>query len=342
MLIDIAAHILPPRHFANVIDKADNGFFLQKRVKGVPELWDLNARFRAMDDFKDEDYRQVLTLANPPIERIAGPESSPAICRALNEELRELLDRYPDRFLGAFGYLPLNAPDAAMAEMDHLSELGLVGFEIFSDVDGVPLDHPDVLSILDEAFTRGLSIFIHPIREIGHTDYSTETVSRFEAWQILGWPFATSVAMLRLALTGLFERHPDATLITHHCGGMIPFFASRIDYGLKQLGTRTDGDEYAGVVDRLPRRPIEYLSRFSCDTALSGGPSSIRMSAEFFGADRIFFGSDMPFDGSGGRAYIGEAIEAVRASGLDLLEQEAIFSGNAIKKLRLSVADSTL
>jgi len=341
MLIDVAAHILPPRHFARVVDTAADGFFLQKRIRGVSELWDLDARFRAIDSVADADYRQVLTLANPPIERVVAPTDCPGVCRALNEELRELVDRYPDRFMGAFGYLPMKDPDTAIVEMDRLADLGLVGFEVFSDVDGVPLDHPDVLPILDEAFSRGLAVFMHPVRDITHTDYSTEEVSRFEAWQILGWPYATSVAMMRLALSGLFERHPAATLITHHCGGMIPFFASRIEHGLNQLGTRTDGDEYVGMLNRLPLTPVEYLGRFSCDTALSGGPSAIRMAAEFFGTDRVFFGSDMPFDSNGGRIYITEAVRAIRTSGLTHEAQTAIFQDNAIDKLRLPVADKT-
>ncbi|MCX7522816.1 amidohydrolase family protein [Microbacterium sp. STN6] len=339
MLIDVAAHILPPRHRAAVVDAAADGFFLQKRIRGVPELWDLDARFRAMDEFSDEDYRQVLTLANPPIERVVARDAAAKACRLLNEEMRELVDAHPDRFVGAFGCLPLTSPDGAVAELDRVEALGLVGVEVFTDVDGVPLDDASVLPILEEVFSRGLAVFMHPLREITAADYSNESVSRFEAWQILGWPYATSVAMMRLALSGLFERHPDATLITHHAGGMIPFFASRIEHGLRQLGSRTDGAEYEGLVESLPRPPVEYLRRFSCDTALSGGPRAIGLAADFFGSERVFFGSDMPFDSRGGRSYIADALRAVRECGMTTEHEQAVLSGNAISRLRLPVSD---
>lgn len=339
MLIDVAAHILPPRHFADVVDAAPDGFFLQKRVRGVPELWDLDARFRAMDEFADEDYRQVLTVANPPIERILPGKRALEACRRLNEELRELVDRHPDRFVGAFGYLPLSSPDAAIAQLDDVVRLGLAGVEVYTDVDGVPLDSPGPLSVLDEVFARGLAVFMHPVREITVADYASEQVSRYEAWQILGWPYATSVAMMRLALTGIFERHPDATLITHHAGGMIPFFGSRIEHGLRQLGTRTDGSEYEGLVESLPRSPVDYLRRFSCDTALSGGPGALALAVDFFGTDRVFFGSDMPFDSRGGRAYIADALRAVRECGIDAEQTRRVLAGNALDRLTLHVTN---
>ena len=55
-------------------------------------------------------------------------------------------------------------------------------------------------------------------------DYPTEERSLFEIWWTLGWPYESSVAMSRLVFSGIFDRHPNLKIITHHMGGMIPYF----------------------------------------------------------------------------------------------------------------------
>ena len=55
------------------------------------------------------------------------------------------------------------------------------------------------------------------------TDYPAEPKSRFEMWWCFGWPYDTSVAMVRMVFNGLLDRYPNLKIITHHLGGMIPF-----------------------------------------------------------------------------------------------------------------------
>ncbi|MEV4014705.1 hypothetical protein AB0J35_29815 [Nonomuraea angiospora] len=74
--------------------------------------------------------------------------------------------------------------------------------------------------------------------------------------------------MARLVFSGLFERHPDIKIITHHMEAMIPYLEGRIGLGWSdQLGRRAAGEDYR---DLLPRRPLDYFRRFYADTALSG------------------------------------------------------------------------
>src|SRR5262249_18048127 len=79
-----------------------------KRVHGVRTIYDLDARFRMMDEF--EDYAEILSLGLPPIDAMAGPEQSPEFARIANDGLAELCAKYPDRFPGYVGALPMNAP----------------------------------------------------------------------------------------------------------------------------------------------------------------------------------------------------------------------------------------
>jgi len=328
MIVDIASHILPPGHFQRLLDTAGSGFYLEKRIRSIPELWDLEARFRVMEPFGDLDYRQVLSVANPPIESFCTNGESAVLCRALNDELRLLVDDHPARFVSAFGYVPVDDQEAAVEELDHLVELGLPGFEIYTHVAGRPLDHANVLPILEQAFERDLCVLLHPARGPERSDYASEIRSEYELWQILGWPYDTTVAMVRLVLSGIFDRHPDAVVIAHHLGGMVPFFQSRLRHGLDQLGSRTDGDEYAHALDPEAGHPVDRLRRMHCDTAVNDS-AAVDCAARFFGPERMLFGSDMPFDSVGGRIYIRSALEAIDASGLAPEEKRAVLEGNA-------------
>ncbi len=74
-------------------------------------------------------------------------------------------------------------------------------------------------------------IWLHPARTAAMTDYAAESKSRYEMWWCFGWPYETSVAMVRLVFSGVFDRYPGLKIITHHLGGMIPYYDGRIGPG---------------------------------------------------------------------------------------------------------------
>ena len=84
-----------------------------------------------------------------------------------------------------------------------------------------------------------LPIWMHPARTSDMTDYAAEEKSRYEIWWALGWPYETSAAMVRLVLWELFDRYPNIKILTHHLGGMIPYFEEQVGAGLSVLGART-------------------------------------------------------------------------------------------------------
>ncbi len=326
MRIDIAAHILPTRYFARLQEIP--GFYMAKRVKGIPCLYDLNVRFRIMDGFAD--YRQVLSLASPPIDRLGSPQVTPDLARLANEELAGLVGAHPDRFAGAFGGLPLNNPDASLRELDRLaSQAAFAGIQIYSNVGGRPLDEPRTLEVIEEAARLRMPIFIHPARNASDLpDYVGEKDSRYDLWQIFGWPYETTIAMARLVFTGLFDRHPDAVIITHHMGAMVPHFAGRIHGGYDQFGTRGAEHQVETFPIALAHPPAWYFPRFYADTALFGAPHGVRCGLAYFPIDRVLFGTDTPFDVEGGGRYIRETIAALDESGLSPERRLMVDEGN--------------
>jgi predicted TIM-barrel fold metal-dependent hydrolase len=67
-----------------------------------------------------------------------------------------------------------------------------------------------------------LPIWLHPARGANFPDYLSEDRSLYEIWWTFGWPYETSVAMARMVFEGLFDKHPNLKIITHHMGAMIP------------------------------------------------------------------------------------------------------------------------
>ncbi|MGH7418118.1 MAG: amidohydrolase family protein, partial [Candidatus Rokuibacteriota bacterium] len=293
MKIDVFPHILPRKYFDRMLAVAPPGLALQKRMSGIPVLIDVDLRLQIMDRY--EGYRQVLTLANPPIELVGGRGQSLDLARLANDEMAALVAKHPDRFPGFVASLPMNNPDAALGEIDRaLDHLGATGVQVFSNVNGRPLDRPEHLQVFERLAQRGLPVWLHPARPATAPDYAGEPRSKYDLWWAFGWPYETSIAMGRLVFSGLFDRHPDVVIITHHMGAMIPFCAGRVGGGLDQLGSRSDDAEDAGALTRLTKRPIDYFRMFYGDTALFGAWPAMESGLAFFGADRILFGTDMP------------------------------------------------
>jgi uncharacterized protein len=331
MKIDIFNHIFPKRFFEKHIDHGSAGKDIGKRVANIRSIVDVETRLRILDEFGD--YVQVISLPLPPLETIAGPDRSPELAREANDGLADLVRRH-DRFLAFVAALPMNNPDAALVEMARaVDELGACGVQIYSNVAGRPLDAPEFLPLFAEAARRDLPIWIHPARGADFTDYQTETRSQFEIWWTFGWPYETSVAMARLVFSGHLDRFPDLKIITHHMGGMVPYFEGRVGYGWDQLGTRTSDLDYVALLKSMKKRPIEYFRQFYADTALFGAAPATRCGYEFFGADRVVFASDMPFEPSPG-LYARETIRCVEALGLGEAQMAQIYRGNAERLLK--------
>jgi aminocarboxymuconate-semialdehyde decarboxylase len=333
MKIDVFNHVFPKAFYDRYVVKGAVGKDIGKRVANIPVAVDLDLRFRTMDEFGD--FRQVITLPAPPIEIMASPSESPAIAQAANDGLAELVRKHPDRFVAFAASLPLNNPDASLQEMERaIDQLGARGIQMFTNVAGKSLDAPEFRPLFDEAARRDVPIWVHPARGASFSDYQTEQKSLYEIWWTFGWPYETSVMMARLVFSGLFDRHPNIKIVTHHMGGMIPYFEGRVGYGWDQLGKRTSDEDYTTLLKSMKMRPVEYFRKFYADTALFGAEPATRCGLEFFGVDHVLFASDMPFDPVPG-LYARETIRIVDNLPISAAEKEKIYHGNAEKLLKI-------
>ena len=139
--------------------------------------------------------------------------------------------------------------------------------------------------------------------------------------------------MTRLIYSGLFDELPQLKIITHHMGGMIPYFSGRIGLGFRQIFFGTS--EHNPGADALKRPPAEYFKLLYADTALNGEVAATQCGHAYFGTAHCLFATDAPFDPEQGKLLIGNTIAAVNALPIDVAERDRIFSGNARALLKL-------
>jgi predicted TIM-barrel fold metal-dependent hydrolase len=333
MKLDMFNHIFPKVYFDKMLEVAPNHKDMGKRVREIPVLYDLEKRFRVMDEF--DDYAQIICLAAPPLE-VLSPDLSPELAKIANDGLAEYVDKYPDRFPGFVASMPMNNPDACLKEIDRaIDELNAVGIQFFTNVNGAPLDLPELKPLFAKMHEVDLPIWIHPARGANISDYPTEDRSKYEIWFVFGWPYETSVAVARLVFGYYFDEFPNLKIITHHMGAMIPFFEGRVGTSWDQLGSRTSDEDYTVILKKLKKPHLEYFKQIYADTALFGSVAGTKCGLEFFGVDQIVFASDCPFDPEKGPMYIRETIKIIENLPISDEDRYKIFEGNARKLMKI-------
>src|SRR5436305_5980803 len=257
-IVDIYCHIFPDKFFQEMNRIAPRLGNIGARLRGVKKLFDLEERFREMDPFGD--YREIISLPNPPIEDFATGETGLTLARIGNDAMAELCACHPERFPTFVAAVSMTDVEGSVREARRaVKELGAAGVQIFTNVAGRPLDDPAFEPIFATLAELDQPIWLHPARTASMPDYPAEPKSRFEMWWCFGWPYDTSVAMVRMVFNGLLDRYPHLKVITHHLGGMIPFYDVRIGPGLQVLGSRTSDEDYAKVLSSLKRPHLDYL-----------------------------------------------------------------------------------
>ncbi len=322
MKIDIFNHIFPKKYFDRMVEVAPKGKDMHKRVREIPCIVDLDERFRIMDRF--DDYTQVICLGAPPVEVFGPPPVSTEMAKTANDGMAELVRKYPARFPGFIASLPMNDPEGLLREARRaVKELGAVGVQIFTNVLGRSLDKPETMPLFDLMAELDRPLWLHPARGADFPDYKGEPKSHYEIWWTFGWPYETSVAMAHLVFAGLFDKHPDIKIITHHMGAMIPHFSNRAEAFYENRKIYPDAK-----FKTLPKAPSEYFKRFYGDTVLEGAVNAFECGYSFFGPDHMIFATDYPFGPREGEAEMEGSLHQVRSVDLPQTEKERILGGN--------------
>ena len=94
---------------------------------------------------------------------VVSPSDAIELAKIANDEMAELVTKYPDKFIAAVACLPLNDIDAAIKEADRaITQLRFRGVQIFSNINGEPLDAPKFRPLYERMAQHDLPIWIHP------------------------------------------------------------------------------------------------------------------------------------------------------------------------------------
>jgi len=256
---------------------------------------------------------QVLSLSAPGIERLA-PDVGTELAKKTNNVLSEVIKKYPDRFMG-FAALAPNNPQQAAGELKRtVEELGFKGWNTHSNFGDTYLDDQQYWPILQRAEELDVPIYLHPtvpafpqIRTYGFT----------LAGAGFGFGFEAAMCMMRLILSGVFDKYPRLKIILGHLGEALPFLLKRIDWA------------YVRPFDpsgrpKLAKKPSEYLKN-NVFVTTSGNyyePAFV-CTREALGIDHILLGTDYPYEDTT------ECLQFIEGLPISTQEKEKIYYGNA-------------
>ena len=333
MIIDIFNHFMP-KAYLDRLAALIPGHVATTAFPRLKTLVDVDARLKLLDAYGD--FAQVLSLANPPLELVAGPDVTPDLARLANDSLAEICRKHPDRFPAFIAALPMNNVEASLAELDRaVTQLGARGIQLFTNVAGVPLSDAKFRPLFRRMAEHDLPVWVHPMRGPDFADYASEKTSQDEVWFSFGWPYETTACMTRLIYSGLFDELPRLKIISHHMGGMIPYFPAKINLGFRQIFFGTRDDNPVAKERGLKKPPLTYYKMLYADTALGGEEAPTRCGHAFFGTPNCLFATDAPFDSEQGRWLITDTIRAVKNLDIPQQERDRIFAGNARALLKL-------
>jgi uncharacterized protein len=308
--IDVFAHIMPEKLLAA----------MQKKLPGVAEFREnkfrsnvsIEARFKYMDRYPD--VLQVLTISLPPIETLFKPADALKFAKMANDELAELVEKHPDRFVAGVACLPLNDIDACVKEIDRaISELGLKGIQLFTNIMGKPLDRSEFLPLYERMAYHDAPIWIHP------------WIERNKEGSVFTFDYEISTAMFKMVEAGVFQDFPELRVVMHHCGGILPLFDGRISWLHPEIRRK-------GKIIKT----LDHLRKFYVDTAVSGSTSALMCAYEFFGIDKMLYASDVPL-GPKPAGITLKTIRSVERMTIPDGEKEKIFEQNPIEFLKLMI-----
>jgi predicted TIM-barrel fold metal-dependent hydrolase len=309
MKIDVFSHILTEKYLSIYRKKAPA---IEKQIEVLtPPVVDLQIRFRLMNRYPD--VLQMLTVAHVPLEKFVSPKDAIELARIANDELADLVIKYPDKFFGAVACLPMNDMDAALEEVDRaITKLRLKGAQIYSRINGEPLDTPKFKPLYKKMAEYDLPIWIHPA--------TNEKLDNDIG--IFSWPFETTSAMLRLVKSGVFAEYPNIKFIVHHAGAMVPFFAERIKWVMSLVP-----QPYPNI--------HEHFRKFFGDTAVYGNTSALMCAYDYFGADHLLFGTDAPLGPRWG--MVEDTIASIERMTIPEADKEKILKKNAVELFKLAL-----
>jgi 5-carboxyvanillate decarboxylase len=300
------------------------GFYLgpsPRATQLVARLTDLGER-RLADMDASGIATQLVFLTAPGVQIFDAPTGA-ALARSSNDQLAEAIRRHPGRFAGLAAIAPQDPPGAAKELERGVRSLGLKGAVINSHIRGEYLDDPKFWEIFEAAEALRVPVYLHP------NALPPAMVGPFLEGgldgAIYGFAVETGLHMLRLIVSGVFDRFPGLRIVVGHLGEAIPYWLSRIDFMHRAY---VAANRYASMKP-LQRKPSDYVKEnFYVTTSGVAWEPAIMFALSVLGPDRVLYAMDYPYQYVPDEVKVIDALP-IGAQGLKKLYQlnaERVFS----------------
>jgi 6-methylsalicylate decarboxylase len=306
LTIDTHHHILPDFFW----QETENA---RAPIGGLAPLrWSKEATLSFMDDAGIDV--AVVSLSTPGVHT-GNSAKARALARRSNEFAAELVRARPDRF-ASFASVPLPDIDASLEELSYaLDVLGLDGFVLFTNSNGVYLGDAVLEPVFDELERRRAVVFVHPNPSPDAVAHSLGLPDN-----LLDFPTDTNRAVAQMHYTNRFARTPHVKYIFSHAGGSIPYLAARFAI-IDEMGFIAGGEQRGTAAD--------MFRRMYWDTALSATDPVLCMLRDVAGLNQVLYGTDFPYLRRD--LAVTSKQQVLQSSALNDLECRAILGGNAAR-----------
>ncbi len=312
VVADFQTHLFPKK-CVDLIRKENGQIKVQADAKGSLLLYDelTKERFNALPDnlFEEPKPRiEKMTKVGIDMEVLSFPSPGPDIfgerlampvSQAINNEISDMIEKYPDHFTG-LASVPFSKPKEAVEEMKRaVNDRGLRGIMTYSNINGKFLDAPEFRPILEAANALNVPLYVHPTVPV-----TAQSVgAHYNLNLIFGWPFDVTLTISRMALSGQLKDLPNLKIICPHGGAMFPFFNMR----LKTLFS-SYARNLAGL--NISEDPLSLFENVYADLAIYYTPA-IECAVSFFTPEKCVFASDYPYGDMGGMDLVERSIKCM-------------------------------
>lgn len=224
---------------------------------------------------------QLLSIVPPQYFYWLEPDLAIRATRIQHERFAEVVAQYPDRF-AAVANIPMAHPEIAVEVLEEAKrDFGFNGFEISADVNGLDLDDRKFDKVWEKAVELDMTAILHPQ---GFTH--GQRMDDYYLVNVVCMPLASTVALSRMILGGVWERNPNFKMLVVHGGGYLPFYFARTDHA---HSVRPE------LRKHITRKPSEYLHKLHFDTTVFE-PKMVEYLLDEFGEEHVLLGTDYPFD----------------------------------------------
>ena len=312
-VVDAYGHfVLEELHEAMLSQRSD--MYTSDTYRAVRELT-LEEYIDDMDDVGVD--HMILSQQPAPVWKGLDADEALSFTRLANDEIRSVADQYPDRFTPV-ATLPFLTDEYIDEFHRCIEELDMAGVQIFTNSGDRPLDSEAVYPFYEAVEEADVPIWLHPQDSAAWSDW--DNLNKYSLSLIYGWPCETSIAMTRLVLSGVMQRYPDLSIICHHMGGPVAHFSNRIE-AFYTWRDEADNPYPAASID-------DDIRKFYPDTARQGSPDILEDGCEFFGQEKMVFGTDYPFGPNMGKGFLTAEREAVAEMDVSETVKQRILGGN--------------